>query len=505
MFMKRTLFCLIIILTLAACSRNQTPDPTLTSESAGEPPATSEQQNTPTSTSTAQASPTSTLAPTVPVFDEPDPLMGIQVHDMENPEQFRRFLETGAVWSRHDYFHWLLIEPENAPPSGYVLDAVNTSDLEAAVDGGLVTIATVQFTPAWAQKYPGVTCGPVAEDAFEDFAEFMGEIVSRYSQPPYNQKYWEIGNEVDIDHSLVPGDSLYGCWGEADDPYYGGRYYGEMLKVIYPAIKAADADATVLVGGLLMDCDPVNPPETAPGSGELKDCTASRFLEGILEAGGGDYFDGVSFHAYDYYYGELGAYGNEGWHSSSDTTGPALIAKTRYLKSLLVSKGYPDKELLNTEVAVLCGRDGREDVCKADEFANTKAYYIAQANAAASAEGLRANIWYSLTGWRGSGLVDGQLEPQRAYTAYQFVVKQLDRSTFIEPVREFEGVTGYKFKKEGKAIWLLWSLDRQAHSISLPVAYQAVYDVFGNSIELTASSYKELQITAAPVYVEWID
>ena len=86
-----------------------------------------------------------------------------------------------------------------------------------------------------------------------------------------------------------------------------------------------------------MDCDPVNPPEITKDSGQLRDCTSSKFLEGILEAGAGDSFDGVSFHAYDYYYGDLGVYGNEGWHSAATTTGPVLIAKSRFYKVIFDS------------------------------------------------------------------------------------------------------------------------------------------------------------------------
>jgi hypothetical protein len=278
-----------------------------------------------------------------------------------------------------------------------------------------------------------------------------------------------------------------------------------MLKAVYPAVKAADPEAKLLVGGLLMDCDPVNPPETAPNSGELKDCTSSKFLEGILMAGAGDSFDGVSYHAYDYYYGAPGSYGNDGWHSSANTTGPALIAKTSYLKSILESKGITGKELLNTEIAILCGRDGNEPICKADDFTNTKAYYIAQAYAAARAEGIRANIWYSLTNWRGSGLVDSNLSPTRAYEAYQFTASELDGAQYQEPVNEYEGVMGYKFTNKGKAIWLVWSIDQEPHKIKLPVAYQAAYDVFGNPVADTGLSNKELEVSIAPVFIEWVD
>ena len=65
------------------------------------------------------------------------------------------------------------------------------------------------------------------------------------------------------------------------------------------------------------------------------------------------------------------------------------------------------------------------------DFTDTKANYIAQSNAAAHAEGLRVNMWYSLTGWRGSGLVDEELEPLPAYQAYQFSATQLENAVAL--------------------------------------------------------------------------
>ena len=67
----------------------------------------------------------------------------------------------------------------------------------------------------------------------------MAEAVERYSAPPYNVIYWEVGNEPDIDPSLVDGDEIYGCWGDKTDAYYGGGYYAEVLKQVYPAVKKA--------------------------------------------------------------------------------------------------------------------------------------------------------------------------------------------------------------------------------------------------------------------------
>src|SRR5690606_32739206 len=120
----------------------------------------------------------------------------------------------------------------------------------------LTPIIVISHTPTWAQQVPGASCGPIKPTALADFAKFMGEMASRYSKPPYNVHYWEIGNEPDVAPEQVPNDSVFGCWGNMSDPYYGGAYYAEMLKVVYPAIKKADPLAQVVFGGLLLDCDP---------------------------------------------------------------------------------------------------------------------------------------------------------------------------------------------------------------------------------------------------------
>lgn len=491
------------LLFLAGCARQVAPTPTTTAESVSQTdvPTLSPSATPAGSDPTEMTNPTKTPTPSPTAASRP--YMGIQVIRMDLPPQADLFQESGAEWSRHDYLRWEEIEPENLEEKDFHWDTVREDMLLAAVEGGQQTITIILFTPAWAQKYPGYACGPIAEDALNDFAEFIGAVVRRYSVPPYNLKYWEIGNEPDIAWGLVKGNSGYGCWGELDDPYYGGGYYAEMLKQVYPVVRAADPESRLIVGGLVLDCDPVNPPETQPNSGDFRDCTSAKFLEGIFEAGGGEYFDGVSFHAYDYYYGEEGSYGNEGWHSSSDTTGPVLLAKTRYLRSLLNSYGYPEKELLNTELAVLCGRSGEEDFCLGDPYANTKSSYISQANTAALAAGIHVNLWYSLTGWRGTGLVSKDIQPLPAYDAYQFAASILNEAVYLDEIDEYTGVMGYSFKSVDGQYWVVWSLDGDNHTINLPDNPLNVYDVYGRPVLEKVLSKSGLDVTVAPVFIRW--
>ena len=230
-------------------------------------------------------------------------VFGIEMESDWNESLLDMASKAGVNWVRRNGVLWDRIE---------VVEGIRDWSAIASLESEMILLSQKNFelilivrgVPEWAQTENGYNCGPIAQTKFSAFASFMGELVSRYSQPPYNVRYWEIGNEPDFPYS--ERDIPFGCWGDSNDPYYGGGYYGELLKVIYPVIKAADPDAQVLVGGLLLDCDPNNPP---PG----KDCTSSKFLEGILRGGAGSAFDGVSFHSYDYYNGTLGSFCNFNW------------------------------------------------------------------------------------------------------------------------------------------------------------------------------------------------
>ena len=404
-------------------------------------------------------------------------------------------------WTRRNAVLWSSVESTEGTYDWSAMAGLE-SELQNASSKGIQVILIVRSTPQWARKIAGsgASCGPISQGKLPAFGSFMRELVVRYSAPPYNVKYWELWNEPDIASSYFPGDNIYGCWGDQNDAYYGGGYYTEMLKAAYPQIKAADPQAQVLVGGLLLDCDP------RPGAG----CTATghdpkpaKFLEGVLRHNGlndgGNYFDGVSFHAYDSYQGQSGQYGSPNWQSAWNTTGPVLIAKTQFIQSLLGQYSVSGKFLMNTESAVLC------DSCSNDStFETTKAYYVAQAYAAAIAQGLRANLWYSVLGWRNSGLLNGDLSPRPAYTAFQFARSELRDAAFAGDITGSDiggasGVKGYKFNRGDRRIWVLWSLDGASHSITLSSLPLTAWDALGNSVTPAVS----MNVSLNPLYLEW--
>jgi hypothetical protein len=390
----------------------------------------------------------------------------------------------GPSWVRRNGLLWSQVE---TAPGQRNWNSALGAELIQASQKNLEVILVVRSTPTWAQKVSGSSCGPIKETDLGAFAQFMRDAVSLYSKPPYNVKYWEIWNEPDVPGSIE--DIPFGCWGDYGQTTFGGEYYGQMLKTVYPAIKAANADAQVLIGGLLLDCNP-----TIPNA--CTDPFPPLFLTGIFNAGAGDYFDGISFHAYDYYLGQLGRFGNMGWNSSWNTTGPVFLEKANYLQSILAARGYANKYLINTESAMIVSSGGCDDTCQ-----ETKAYYVAQAYGTAIAAQLKANIWFSAKGWRQSGLLNPTtLEPYKAYHAFAFARLKLNGATLVRKVEEFPGVFGYEFKKGSHRIWLLWSKDGSSHAITLSGAPQAVWDALGAS---QAVSGANLTITIKPLYIEW--
>lgn len=388
--------------------------------------------------------------------------------------------QTNIAWASGGGIGWSKVEPTKGARDWSALAAFEQELTNAAAEG-LEPIVTISSTPSWAQAIAGHTCGPIASAELGAFGDFMFDVVNRYKD---QVKYWEIWNEPDIDYRLVPPDSGYGCWGNMDDAYYGGGAYASMLAAIYPRIKQADPAAQVLVGGLLLDCDPGR---VCPAD------TANRFLEGILRNNGAAFFDGVAFHGFDYYSGSLGQYENERWDSAWNTTGPVINTKARFVTQVLRSFGAGDKYMLVTEMSLLCLSE-----CTAD-FETTKAYYLAQAYGSAYSQGLLAAMWYaSLAVWRESDLVNLDLSPRPAYYAFEFGSAELDGATFWRNLSPTSGVTGLEFNQGDRRVWLLWSLDGLNHDVILQEIPSAVFDVDGDAI----SPAQTLTIGLEPIYIE---
>lgn len=390
------------------------------------------------------------------------------------PERITELRSLNAYWLRRFFIDWSRIEPVRTDPPTYNWSSVDEAGLSAAASAWLTPIVMIKFTPSWAQRYPGVSCGPPAPDRLDEFAQFLQAVVARYSKPPYNVHYWEIGNEVDIDYRALAPNSIFGCWGNADKPYFDGGYYADMLKQAAPAIKSVDPAAQILIGGLLMDCDPTNPPAG-------KDCKSSTYLQGVLENGGAPYFDIVGYHGYSYYIpGKI-------WEDTPNwaARGGVFKGKLSYLREVL-AKYAVSKPLMQTEVSLICseGTPGCDPI--GDEFKELQADYVYWSYLRGWEENLAGIFWYTLedSGWKSSGLKAGST-PKPAYYAFQYLSKTLQGATLVGPVTQFSGVTGYEYRLPTRRLWILWSSDQTAKQIKLPATVIAIRDKYGKLLALS--------------------
>lgn len=420
----------------------------------------------------------------MPSAPPPPSLYGVEMHNITPAAGLDELVAANTYWIRRNALNWSAVEP-NKGNRNWSAVADLKAEVQAAVNQGMQVILIVNSTPTWAQKVTGKYCGPIKSTEFQAFADFMYDLAIEFDGLV---NHWEFWNEPDIDAETAAPTSFYGCWGDKDDTtYYGGDYYADMLKAVYPRLKQADASAQVLIGGLLLDCDVSRGLCPVPND-------SVKFLEGILANDGGPYFDGVSYHAYDYYGGSLGRYGNSNWQSAWNTTGPVEIVKADFIRALLTQYNVTGKYLVNSELALLCSTG-----CDAT-FETTKAYYLAQAYAAALAEGLQANIWYSsIADWRSTALLLPDRTPTPAYHALKFSQSKLYNAQFLRKLVQFSGVTGYEFEVGNRRLWLVWSLDGASHSITISGNLIAAYHVNGDP--WTVSS--PIMIGVEPMYIEW--
>ncbi len=449
---------------------------------------------TPTPTSSPLPSPTLQPSPTPTPF-LPMPLFGVEPHRLYDERVMHLLLDSNARLVRYAGVSWDAIEPIEGTYNWDVLyrtDAV----LQELAANGIEVILTVRGAPLWAQKIYGHTCGPVAAEKLPAFAEFMAQLVQRYSQPPYNVRYWELGNEPDVDPSLVRADSVFGCWGDKTDPYYGGGYYAEMLKAVYPAIKAADPQAQVLNGGLLMNCDPTNPPEDG-------DCRPTLFFEGILRNGGGEYLDIVNFHGYPPF--AQGSLVLDAQFPGWETRGGVVAGKISYLREVMSRYGV-EKPIFHTETSLICAEWNTRD-CQppGDAFFQAQSAYVVRGFLRNWALGVQGTIWYDFEGkgWRYAGLVGADFSnPKPAYRAFRYLITKLADARMTGAVQSLPGVDGYDLlHPDGSHTWVLWSQDETPQTIFLPPGVTAAWDALGNPVPLTTGP--ELEITL-PTYIDFV-
>jgi len=410
---------------------------------------------------------------------------------VNDPQRQAFMIAAGIKWVRQDVY-WNQIEPsnDNGDPSVWDDSQANWGAHDQrfgnAASAGFAIIANISKNPTWAAS---TTCGPLDRTSLDELREFLRELVNRYKGPPYNMKYWELYNEPDIKVASPQGELYGGCWGN------NGTAYAQMLAVAGAAIHGADPEARVLLGPLAYEwwngdffnsgIDPSitpGPTEWSTSGSEFPD-----FLEVVLNNGGGDHFDVMSFHDYIVFHprwdlpddgslpGDV-AYSPACSGSTDLMRRPQegdILGKLIYLRKRLIkhNAAYGAKPLIVSEV----GR--RSDTnqpmlqqgCLGGNVPGSdeqQSRYAVQVNVRAMAARLEAAIWYKLVddgvGNYEYGLLRTDLSRKPAYWAYKTGTDELKEAVYDHQMTDGEtgwtDVEGYEFRlPNGKRKWVLWT------------------------------------------------
>jgi hypothetical protein len=376
--------------------------------------------------------------------------------------------ELKPAWVRYNGINWAEVEPRRGERRWELLRSVE-DELAAISATGATPMLIIRGAPQWALDGTTKPCGPIRAAALPAFASFVSELVTRYSQPPYNVKYWEIGNEPDAPVDVLGGSDPFGCWGDTRQPDYNGDAYAAALKAVYPAIKAVDPTAQVVFGGLLLDCDPGL-------AGQARPCGMGKFLDGVLAAGGGPFFDILAYHAY-IYWGPV----TEDWDQNYPTwrhRGGVMLGKLAFLQETLAQYGLRKPVIMN-EGGMLCYRS--------DPSCGPRGFYEAQANhavrmyARAWGADLEGAVWYTFDGpgWQDGGMLDAGQQPRPAYRATLFLSRLLSGASYVEPLRD-AGLEGYRFQRGDTRVLVAWTNDGSTRELPLPTGSSTVYSHLGD-------------------------
>jgi hypothetical protein len=317
-------------------------------------------------------------------------------------------IDSQSSWVR-DAISWRLIEPDPRTPPVYTWGSADTAVQAARPDtGGLEFILTISGNPDWAADLRN---GPLNPVGLSSYTAFIAAAVERYDgdgvddavgSPVIN--HWEIYNEPDRG-----GTGSWVRWG------YDGDKYAELLEAIYPAVKAANPDAQIVMGGLAYDWFEDN------SSGPF----VREFLDEVLSAEGGDFFDIMNFHLYPAF-----------WANWTDEESPSLLEKANFIKDKLASYGYPNMPILITESGWHSNNSANPP---GDPEAQAR--YVVELFTQSIAVGSKTMVWWMLHDptdtWQfENGLITNvdhanPLQPKPSYLAYKTAVSVLGSATFL--------------------------------------------------------------------------
>lgn len=427
-----------------------------------------------------------------------EPVFGVQMYGNtgESSPYHPWLIGSDATWLRVP-ISWRNTEPNDVDPPSYNWSSVDVSLSAAGANSATLSlIATVSDNPTWAATYRN---GPIDQEDLGDFAEFLAALVERYDGDGIEDapgsplvRHWELYNE--------PDDLL----GPGLEPHWGGYgdQYAQMLSIVYPAVKNADPRAQVLLGGLAYDWW-----EDQGGHFDRD------FLDDVMLAGGGEYFDVMNFHIYPIF-----------WYNWTDQESPGLLEKAEYLRDKMAFYGYPDRPMVITEAGWHSNYLEPPQPAGDEEI---QARYVVELFTQNMAAEVQTMIWWMLYDpdppypYK-NGLItniqdDNPLQPKPSYLAFQVVVSELETAHFqgVLPPGQAGApeMEAYEFSDnlQGRTVYVAWldPIDTQAvEPLRVAASEATVRDIYGSSYPLSdgddgqIDGFVTVDIGGQPVFIE---
>jgi len=416
----------------------------------------------------------------------------LSLYEESFPTLIQALRDSGACWTRVN-IHWSWIQPEppeEGQPPDYLWGPYHDEKLALVAETGVHLIAVVEHAPDWAADSP---CDNIYVDRLDEFAQFLTDLVNRYKQPPYNIHHWELRNEP---------DGTWSSWGGGCGGLRGDRY-AQMLSMAYPAIKAADPEATVLMGGLAYDWfteygGPFN----------------RYFADDVMDAGGDDYLDAINFHYFPDFHAEWERWVPEGDPPTCgivddgagapyEAWGIDVIAKANHFRNRMKTCFGVDKPLWVTELAEHGYPDDPDSMAQ-------QARYVIQGYARALAAGAQNITWFSLESvdFHEQGLLNLDLTPKPAYYAYQTLTSELAGYRYSHTLGISEG-EAYIFRnadqKEKTVAWgfgvLTFTPASRLRVVDREGSVTLIEDGGAGDLDGAQNGVVSLQLTDEPVFV----
>ena len=293
-------------------------------------------------------------------------------------------LGKGHVGTLRVNFGWGLVQPSRDAPYNW-----SQYDLEVggAALNGIRILATVYGSPTWVEPTPEY---PPLGSALPGFTSFARAAVARYGSggafwkehpelPALPITDWQLWNEP---------NSIY-FWKPAPDP----ESYVTVLRAFHGAVKRADPDAHVLLGGLFPTPVGIN---------------MSAFMSDLYRLGAAKFFDEADVHPY-----------------AADPQ--RALGRTEQLRELLDRAGDGSKPIWITEVGWASGGQPSGLTVGPERQAEYLTRIFELAAGARERLLLRGVIWYAVSDtpgplWPGHcGLFDLNGDPTLAWHAFMGV------------------------------------------------------------------------------------